>query len=181
MTHSHSDHGHLVVSFNGTEVSQHPITAAGLFIGRSKQADICISLLGLSRHHTQVEVGVDGVVVIDLGSHNGTWVNNFRIEGRRVLRDGDVLNYFDYAVRFVVGAAAYATPVGAAARTVTHPTLAAVFVSIGNALSISDNDDDWRRAHSAAEKTINALARKLVGVDTSGWADQGFTAAALDL
>jgi hypothetical protein len=166
------DHGHLVVSFNGMEVSQHPITDAGLFIGRSKQSDICISLLGLSRFHTRVEVDVDGVVVTDQDSQNGTWVNNVRIEGRRVLRDGDVLNYFDYAVRFVVGAAAYATPVGVAAPTVTHPTLAAVFVSIGNALSISDNEEDWQRARSAADKTINALARKLVGVDTSGWADQ---------
>ena len=30
MTHDLGDHGHLVVSFNGMEVSQHPITAAGL-------------------------------------------------------------------------------------------------------------------------------------------------------
>jgi hypothetical protein len=176
VTHDVGDHGHLVVSFNGMEVSQHPITAAGLVIGRSKQCDICISLLGLSRRHTQVEVGGDGVVVIDLGSESGTWVNNVLIEDRRVLRDGDVLNFFDYAVHFSVGSAAYATPVGAAARTVTHPVLAAVFGSIAHALPIRDNDEnddhDWQRARSAADKTINALARKLVGVDTSGWAEQ---------
>ncbi len=172
MTHDVGDHGHLVVSYNGMEVSQHPITAAGLVIGRSKQCDICISLLGLSRQHTRVDVDGDGVVVTDLDSHNGTWVNNVRVEGRRVLRDGDVLNFFDYEVRFVVGVAAYATPVGAAARTVTHPMLAVVFVSVANALPISDNDDDWQRARSATDKLITALARKLVGVDTSGWADQ---------
>jgi hypothetical protein len=175
VTHDLGDHGHLVVSFNGMEVSQHPITAAGLVIGRSKQCDICISLLGLSRQHTRVEVDVDSVVVTDLGSESGTWVNNVLIEGRRVLRDGDVLTFFDYEVHFSAGAAAYATPVGAAS-TITRHVLAAVFVSIAKALPIRDNDEhneeDWQRARSAADKTINALARKLVGVDTSGWAEQ---------
>jgi pSer/pThr/pTyr-binding forkhead associated (FHA) protein len=91
----------LVLLFNGMEVSKHPVKANKLTIGRSKQCDVVISLLGLSRKHAEIAVTDEGVVVCDLGSQNGTWVNNERIEGRRVLRHGDLLNFYDYGVLFL--------------------------------------------------------------------------------
>jgi pSer/pThr/pTyr-binding forkhead associated (FHA) protein len=91
----------FVLLFNGLEVSRHPLEASELTIGRSKQCDIVISLLGLSRKHARMTVHDEGVVVEDLGSQNGTWVNNQRIEGRHVLRHGDLLNFYDYGVLFL--------------------------------------------------------------------------------
>lgn len=91
----------LVLLFNGMEVSRHPVGLEGLVIGRSKQCDIVISLLGLSRKHTRVSVTDDGVAVEDLGSQNGTWVNNERVEGLHVLQHGDILNYYDYSILFL--------------------------------------------------------------------------------
>ncbi len=91
----------FVLLFNGMEVSRHPMTNDGLTVGRSKQCEIVISLLGLSRKHAKVYVTEDGVAVEDLGSQNGTWVNNQRIEGARVLRHGDLLNFYDYGVLFL--------------------------------------------------------------------------------
>jgi hypothetical protein len=82
-------------------VSRHPVQLEGLTIGRSKQCDVVISLLGLSRKHTRVTVTDEGVVVEDLGSQNGTWVNNERVEGAHLLRHGDILNYYDYSVLFL--------------------------------------------------------------------------------
>ena len=91
----------FVLLFNGMEVSRHPLGDAGLTVGRSKHCEIVISLLGLSRRHARLVPGDDGVAVEDLGSQNGTWVNNQRIEGSRVLRHGDLLNFYDYGVLFL--------------------------------------------------------------------------------
>jgi pSer/pThr/pTyr-binding forkhead associated (FHA) protein len=91
----------LVLLFNGSEVSRHEVTDNGLVIGRSKQCDVVISLLGLSRRHSRIVVTDDGIAVEDLGSQNGTWVNNERIEQVRVLRHGDLLNFYDYGVLFL--------------------------------------------------------------------------------
>ena len=91
----------FVLLFNGLEVSRHPLGGTELTIGRSKQCDIVISLLGLSRKHAQMTMHDEGVVVEDLGSQNGTWVNNQRIAGRQVLKHGDLLNFYDYGVLFL--------------------------------------------------------------------------------
>ena len=91
----------LVLLFNGMEMSRHPMLDTGLIVGRSKQSDVVISLLGLSRRHSRIVSGDDGVSVEDLGSQNGTWVNNERIEGSRLLKHGDILNFYDYSLLFL--------------------------------------------------------------------------------
>lgn len=91
----------FVLLLNGLEVSRHPLTSAELTIGRSKQCDIVISLLGLSRRHARIWPADEGVLVEDLGSQNGTWVNNVRINGPHVLKHGDLLNFYDYGVLFL--------------------------------------------------------------------------------
>jgi pSer/pThr/pTyr-binding forkhead associated (FHA) protein len=53
-----------------------------------------------SGHHARVESGLDGTWVIDLGSTNGTYVNGERLEGRRRLHEGDLLQVGDTELRF---------------------------------------------------------------------------------
>lgn len=91
----------LVLLFNGMEVSRHPIGSGGLTVGRSKASDVVISLLGLSRKHAQIARSGSTVTVEDLGSQNGTWVNNQRIAKQKKLKHGDLLNFYDYAVLFL--------------------------------------------------------------------------------
>jgi hypothetical protein len=69
-------------------------------IGRAD--DNVIALPGddfASGHHARVESGRDGVWVIDLGSTNGTFVNGERINGRKRLHEGDVLQVGDTELR----------------------------------------------------------------------------------
>ncbi len=91
----------FVLLYNGLEVSRHPVGDQVMTVGRSKQCDIVISLLGLSRKHATITPGDEGLTVEDLGSQNGTWVNNQRIEGSRRLRHGDLLNFYDYGLLFL--------------------------------------------------------------------------------
>ena len=53
-----------------------------------------------SGNHARIESQRDGVWIIDLGSTNGTFVNGARLDGRRKLREGDVVQVGDTELRF---------------------------------------------------------------------------------
>ncbi|HYY34600.1 MAG TPA: FHA domain-containing protein [Gaiellaceae bacterium] len=72
-----------------------------LTLGRAD--DNTVALAGdefASAHHARVESQRDGVWVLDLGSTNGTFVNGTRLDGRRLLREGDVVQIGDTELRF---------------------------------------------------------------------------------
>jgi pSer/pThr/pTyr-binding forkhead associated (FHA) protein len=78
-----------------------PAGPVPLTIGRAE--DNAISLAGdefASGHHARIESQRDGVWVLDLGSTNGTFVNGARLDGRRLLREGDVVQIGDTELRF---------------------------------------------------------------------------------
>jgi pSer/pThr/pTyr-binding forkhead associated (FHA) protein len=85
-----------------------------LTLGRSLDADIGLPWdREVSTVHAELERVGEGWAIVDDGlSHNGTWVNNARLNGRRRLRDGDVLRLG----RTVV---IYRAPSEDASRTVT--------------------------------------------------------------
>ena len=57
-------------------------------IGRSAQTDIPLKDAGISREHSEIKIDGEKATIKDLGSTNGTFVNNKRIT-RHVLKDGD--------------------------------------------------------------------------------------------
>jgi pSer/pThr/pTyr-binding forkhead associated (FHA) protein len=62
-------------------------------LGRSNDADITIPDPKISRKHAQFRVVGQQVIVEDLGSANGTRVNQRRIEGPAILFSGDVVSF----------------------------------------------------------------------------------------
>lgn len=70
-------------------------------IGRALECDISILEAGLSRKHAELEIDGDKLIIRDLGSRNGTWVNAERVD-EAILKDGDRLQ-FD-KVHFIVAA-----------------------------------------------------------------------------
>jgi pSer/pThr/pTyr-binding forkhead associated (FHA) protein len=59
-------------------------------IGRKNSCDLRIPLSSVSRQHCEVQVEGDQVVVADLGSSNGTFLNDQRVQ-RETLHPGDAL------------------------------------------------------------------------------------------
>jgi diguanylate cyclase (GGDEF)-like protein len=57
-------------------------------IGRSAQADIPLKDASVSREHSEIKIDGEKATIKDLGSTNGTFVNNKRI-AKHVLKDGD--------------------------------------------------------------------------------------------
>ena len=78
----------VVIDVNG---ERHPVTEAGLVLGRGAEADLRINDPGISRRHAEIQVSSDGgqmtVSVVDLGSTNGTSVDGRRVQQAQ-LHDG---------------------------------------------------------------------------------------------
>lgn len=71
-----------------------------LSVGRSSDNDICIPTDEISRQHARLQSGAGGIVVEDLGSANGTFVNDARVHTGTLLKPGDEVR-FD-TVRFLL-------------------------------------------------------------------------------
>ena len=80
----------LVVQSPDRETASIPLTGQRLSVGRSSAADLCFPEdAGLSREHFAFETEGEGWTVEDLGSKNGTYVNDIPLKGRLVLKPGD--------------------------------------------------------------------------------------------
>ena len=72
-------------------------------VGRLPELDVPIDGDGLSRKHARIFRDAAGWHVEDLGSTNGTLVNDVRIEQRQALRDGDLLKFGVATCKFLAG------------------------------------------------------------------------------
>src|ERR1044072_8445957 len=67
-----------------------PLTGERLAVGRARVAELCFPEdAGLSRQHFAFESQGDDWTVQDLGSKNGTFVNNIPLKARLILKPGD--------------------------------------------------------------------------------------------
>lgn len=74
-----------------------------MVIGRAPDSEICLQLPSISRRHACLRVGRDVVILEDLGSTNGCYVNGKRVK-RQLLKDGDKLEIGDVMFRFATRA-----------------------------------------------------------------------------
>ncbi len=74
---------------------------AEIVIGRSPDCDITLEDANISRRHCLVKRSWHGFTAQDLGSRNGVLVNDRRVEGARMLRDGDELQVGGVKLTFI--------------------------------------------------------------------------------
>lgn len=67
---------------------KHEVTSPTVVLGRSREADVRVSDVNVSRRHAEVRQEGAGYWIVDLGSTNGLEVNGKRTDRAR-LRDGD--------------------------------------------------------------------------------------------
>jgi hypothetical protein len=78
----------LLLKFESTVVKEVPLGTRPVTIGRAPDNDIPIDNLAVSNYHARVYSEAGRLVIEDLDSLNGTFVNDLRIE-RVTLKDGD--------------------------------------------------------------------------------------------
>ena len=72
-------------------------------IGRLPGNDIVVDDLGVARYHAELRMSRPGhYEIIDLASHNGTYVNGVRVD-RAVLAEGDVITVGHTTLRLANG------------------------------------------------------------------------------
>ncbi|NEZ03692.1 FHA domain-containing protein [Wenzhouxiangella sp. XN201] len=72
-------------------------------IGRSHDCSLRLNLDRISRQHLRLQLEGEQILVEDLGSTNGTFLNNERLSAPALLKPGDTLHVADYAFRFALG------------------------------------------------------------------------------
>ena len=80
----------LLLKFESQILREIPVGSRPLTIGRAPDNDVHIDNLAVSDHHARLYAEGDRMVIEDLNSLNGTYVNDVRIE-RTTIRDGDTV------------------------------------------------------------------------------------------
>lgn len=80
----------LVVIYGQQVGTKHVLKAGEMIIGRSSQAQLQIDHESVSRRHARIVLTESGVLLADLGSTNGTYVNDEPVQ-ERTLAHGDLL------------------------------------------------------------------------------------------
>src|SRR5258708_22217042 len=112
-----------------------PLTGERLSIGRSSAAEICFPEdAGLSRQHFAFEGEGEDWTVQDLGSKNGTFVNNIPLKARLILKPGDRITAGHLVIVFSPdGAAANSGVVVFEGGDSSSPTTSTVVTSLEGA------------------------------------------------
>ncbi|WP_326541125.1 GGDEF domain-containing protein [Pseudorhodoferax sp.] len=69
-------------------------------IGRVPEAAVRLDAPGISRRHAELLVGAGTVLLSDLGSANGTWLNEAPVNAPVALKDGDLIRVSGIVLRF---------------------------------------------------------------------------------
>jgi diguanylate cyclase (GGDEF)-like protein len=87
----------------GTDLGRRfPLDGETLIIGRGSDCDIVVDLDSVSRRHAQLQRHEDEIVVSDLGSTNGTYVNETQVK-EQTLADGDQVKIGNAIFKFLSG------------------------------------------------------------------------------
>jgi hypothetical protein len=93
----------LVASVEGVEIKRYTLSHDRTTLGRKPHNDIVFDNLVVSGEHCVFELrGLADVYVQDLGSTNGTYVNDHMIKARQLLHDGDVLSIGNFKLQYLV-------------------------------------------------------------------------------
>ena len=92
----------LVVIYGAELGKKYNLNSTSLVIGRSSKCDIQIDQESISRNHSKIVNTGKSILVRDLGSTNGTYVNDEPID-EYVLRDGDLIKIGRTIFKFLTG------------------------------------------------------------------------------
>lgn len=88
-------------SVNAPDRNVYPLTQDTVVLGRSKETDLVISGDSVSKRHAQIQFDGQGYILTDLGSKNGTFLNNQDLQQQARLSPGDHIRIGDTILVFM--------------------------------------------------------------------------------
>lgn len=90
-----------LVQYSGAKLGKrYPLTEISNIVGRSPTVHIIINEASVSRQHARFILIGDQVAVEDMGSSNGTYVNDVRAQGQVTLKDSDIVRLGTVLLKF---------------------------------------------------------------------------------
>jgi diguanylate cyclase (GGDEF)-like protein len=90
-----------LVLYSGMDTGKrYALDAELMVVGRAPESEVFVDNPGISRRHAELRVAGDTVTLRDLGSSNGTHVNDERVDTVRALRDGDLVRLGNVVLKF---------------------------------------------------------------------------------
>jgi pSer/pThr/pTyr-binding forkhead associated (FHA) protein len=80
-----------------------PISKDEFLIGRGADCDLRLRSSSISRHHCLLRLRGGTAVILDLGSSNGTFVNDHRVRSQAELHSGDEIRVGTYHFVLALG------------------------------------------------------------------------------
>lgn len=93
-------HSLLILDQTNSLPSRIPVGAAPLTIGRIAACDVVLSDTPVSRKHCKIELVGDSVILTDLDSRNGTFVDGHRITGSVTLHHGAIIQVASHILSY---------------------------------------------------------------------------------
>ncbi|MGM9481306.1 EAL domain-containing protein [Roseateles sp. NT4] len=148
------------VAADGSRVT-HRIERLPFSVGRDVGNDLTIEAQGLSRRHAELQANeVGGLMVVDLGSTNGTFVNHERLAGPRPLAPNDIIHFCTAEFRLTHDETL-------AASTVAEPRpMRTMVVSSNNPLSQNFVRKEAQFMEFLAGRGLTAAAQPIVDART---------------
>ncbi|MDX1406211.1 MAG: FHA domain-containing protein, partial [Woeseiaceae bacterium] len=90
----------LILTCKRETLKKYSLDKPYYLIGRNAMCDIEISQHWISRQHAVLIRNSKATVIVDLNSHNGTYVNGKRVE-KQVLINNDIISLGDHRLKFI--------------------------------------------------------------------------------
>lgn len=134
----------LIVTLNGETTQDFKLGVSRALIGRADMNDIVLEDQFVSKQHALLVREQDAVILMDLKSANGTYVNSRRVQSA-VLHDNDIISLGDHRIKMI-----YAN--SPALSGIEDPDLADT--------ATMKNIADARRAKSRWDKAVTGIGKK---------------------
>lgn len=150
----------LVLKFKDTVISEHVLKTEETTIGRKTDNTIHIDNLAVSSFHARVLKIGNKVILEDLGSTNGTLVNNHAVS-KHVLKHGDVITVGKHTLTFV--SLQTAAPAKAPAAEEEGGMDKTMIITPAAREAMRGGDDDEEERHEMVLGTIQVISGPLMG------------------
>jgi pSer/pThr/pTyr-binding forkhead associated (FHA) protein len=88
----------LIVTTNGKTIEEFEFKERKVTLGRSNICDVVIYNEFASKFHALLILYADALILVDLNSSNGTFVNSVRVSST-ILRSHDIISLADYRIK----------------------------------------------------------------------------------